>query len=647
MRALEQTQRSALRRSLQQVFKEGTLGIANHIFSKDDPKVVFYRSWKTMLCLIGLRSKINIDTLSASEIMSLLKEKRIISVSRKHTHTHHSLTRGSVKCISAKALLSGAHNILSIKLETALKSERVAFIENPWQYVLPEDIGSCYEVIMECQLEKSNEIYSLVPRGDRRASGIIHTPHDLASHMCDVSLNNSGLIQKDYGNIIAIDLAHGAGAFTLQMARKISKAAKLDIKEVFSKCIIGFDIDSSVLDVASFCFHIESNFPANAIRHNLVKLDTLDGDKSVRIIQNHISKTKQMRKRLCLIALGNPPYVEVKLEPNNYPNFETRKSRNLSAYFLEQAIKILPLGSIVSQVVPISLIHSERMESFRSFLINRSKSIRIESYDCVPGYMFDQGKIGSNSNTSITQRIAIIQLTTGEDLRRFVTSRYMRWRGDERNHLFDAIPSIRLNKQQYTKGLWPSIGTKKEKQVLTQVFSNKRNLSDLISKDGKVTLFIPNSTRYFISAVHENLGRGQQTLKLIDEQSRDLVQVIINSEFFYWYWRVTDGGFSVSLNTIKNLRLPSSENVNFHERDIRKIAKKLRSKKIMNHCRVVKSNKGNKINYKFDKDQSLMKEIDELIHVLYELKEKCIFHAHKSNSLEGLSRREFTDSREN
>ena len=66
----------------------------------------------------------------------------------------------------------------------------------------------------------------------------------------------------------------------------------------------------------------------------------------------------------------------------------------------------------------------------------------------------------------------------------------------------------------------------------------------------------------------------------------------------------------------------------------------------MNYCRVIKSNKGNKINYKFDKDKKLMIDIDDLVHQLYELKDKYVFHAHKSNSIKGFKDKQLTNSRD-
>ena len=575
--------------------------------------------------------------MTADEITLLMKEKRIIPVSRKHTHKHHSLTKGSIKCVSKKCILEGVNRASSKSFQEILRKERIDLISNPWSLVLPEDIGSCYEIIMELQIKKIDRKYVLIHREDRRKSGIVHTPYDLALHMCNLSLSGCGLSRSQFSGLLAVDIANGAGAFTLQMARIISRASKMKIEDVFSKCIVGFDIDSEVLNVASFCFHIESNFPVVYRQHNLYKIDTLNGEKSVKIIRNRIARFVDIRR---IIAIGNPPYVEVSLKDGDFSSFETRKSRNLSAYFLEQAMKILPSGSTISQVVPLSLIHSNRMDSLRKYLLKGSKSIRIQSFDCVPGYMFDQGKIGSNSNKSITQRIAIIQLTTGKALRTFVSSRYMRWRGDERNELFSQIPSVRLPKDLYAGGLWPSIGTKVEKNILKELYSKKRELSTLITEEGMLNLFIPNSTRYFISAVHQDLDRGQQKIQFVNQNSFDLAQIIINSNFFYWYWRVTDGGFSVSLNTISGLKIPSSEKMEQYNEEISKLAKKLRSKRVLDRCRVVKANKGDKINYKFDKDQKLMSEIDELINCLYDFSERYQYDAHKSNSISGLKEME-------
>jgi hypothetical protein len=634
MQGINQLQRSALRRALQQIFMDGTLSVYSKLGNSISDEEKFNISWKSMLCLVGIRTSIDIDNLTKEETIRLMKQKEIIPSSRKKSHQHHNLVKGCIMKLNKASMKHGIESVSSFMLLKALKKERVGYFSNPWNHVLPEDIGSCYEVMMECKIQESGGVFNLIQRKDRRNSGIHHTPYDLAGHMCELAITKSNYSKSGASEFLAVDIAHGAGAFTLQMARKISQLKNIDIQRVLTENILGFDIDKEVLEVASFCFHIEAKFPKKPLSYNLFTLNSLEGDKSRKSIRDKITKIVDIDSAK-IVVIGNPPYVEIKLEDYQDYDFKTLKCRNLSAFFLEQALGILPKQSVISQVVPISLIHSKRMISIRELMVNMSKSLYVESFDCVPGYMFDQGKIGSNSNTSITQRISVITIVVGEEFNNFSSSRFLRWRGDERNSLFKSISSVRLNKKLYSSDCWPCIGSEEEKNILNKIMKTPKRVKHLISKDHQHRLYIPDSTRYFISAVHQDLERGQKVICLPDRQSSDLVQILLNSDFFYWFWRITDGGFSVSLNTISSLPLPPDGIIEIKKSEITKIARKLRSKRVMDSCRVVKSNKGNKINYKFDKDKHLMEEIDNLVHELYEIDEKYSFHAHKSNSIQG------------
>ena len=644
MGGINQLQRSALRRALQQIFIEGTLAVYSKLSDNISSEEKFNISWKSILCLVGLRTSIDIDHLAMEEIITLMKQKEIIPSTRKQSHQHHRLVKGCITKLNKTSMKLGVESVSSLMLFKALKKERIEHFNNPWDHVLPEDIGSCYEVIMECKIEGSKGDYNLVQRKDRRNSGIHHTPFDLTEHMCELAIAKCNYAKSETSEFLAVDIAHGAGAFTLQMARKISQLKNIDIHTVLTEYILGFDIDSEVLEVASFCFHIEAKFPMNPLSYNLFKLNSLEGHKSRKSIRNKISKMVDTETSK-IVVIGNPPYVEVKLYDFQEHDFDTLKCRNLSAYFLEQALGILPKHGVISQVVPISLIHSKRMISVRELMTNKSKSIHVESFDCVPGYMFDQGKIGSNSNTSITQRISVITIVVGEELNHFSSSRFLRWRGEERNSLFQSISDVKLGKELYSSDCWPCIGSKEEKNILNKIMKNPRKVKDLISKNHQHRLYIPDSTRYFISAVHQDLQRGQKEICLPDRKSSDLVQILLNSDLFYWFWRITDGGFSVSLNTISSLPLPPQSVIETKQSEITKIARRLRSKKVMNSCRVVKSNKGDKINYKFDKDKQLMADIDNLVHELYGIDKKYSFHAHKSNSIQGFEVRQSTGLR--
>jgi hypothetical protein len=247
--------------------------------------------------------------------------------------------------------------------------------------------------------------------------------------------------------------------------------------------------------------------------------------------------------------------------------------------------------------------------------------------------MFDQGKVGSNSNTSITQRIAVITATIGRPLKSIKSSRYIRWQGDERNTLFSKIKSLTIDKRFTGNFEWPVLGEGREKKFFSQMRKSNRTIEDIESKNGRWTLYIPDSLRYFISAVRKDLERGQKELHFDQAAHRNLAQIVINSDLFYWYWRATDGGFSVTLGGLRSMPIPSVEVLGKFQTRIDRMADRLHRN--AKGCTVTKENKGPKKNVKYDKKPKLMNELNELICEIYELGSPYNFHGHKANSIQG------------
>ena len=192
MGGVNQTQRSALRRKLQDLFLKGTLAIANSIQTNEPNEKKFSKSWRSMLCLIGLRTTMSADIDSVSTALSLLKSTRIIPIHRQHTHQHHSLFRGGIKCLKNSQIAAGLDYVTNSELCRLLESEKGANeIINPWNQILPEDVGSCYEIVTEAKLIGTCGEHSIDSKSERRSSGVVHTPADLAQHMCASRENRS------------------------------------------------------------------------------------------------------------------------------------------------------------------------------------------------------------------------------------------------------------------------------------------------------------------------------------------------------------------------------------------------------------------------------------------------------------------------
>ena len=628
---LTHLQRGSIRTALQILCKEGILAMIKLMPLSWTPKRKFNHSWKSMLLFAGIRS-VGIDENSTSnDILEAMFRKNLIPRTRASNSQHHRLFMGSVKGLSNKCMLVGFKSLSNQNFRNELSFGKEN--QNPWLDVLPEDIGSIYEMILEIFPHEDGGEMRLIPREDREKKGAVHTPVDLTEHQLESALKVSNIPPSEWwDHVLGCDIGHGAGAYTLTFARNIAKKSNREIGEVLQSHIIGFDIDRNVIDIAAFCFHLEAKCPNKPTKYHLYQADSMDGKKARSFIESKISEMQNSSKQRRVIFLGNPPYGRVKLDENEHHGFASLKSANKAAYFLEQAVRIAQEKDVICQVVPISLVHSQKAISLRKFLEKHCSKIIFETYDVVPGYMFEQGKSTSSSSKSITIRVAIITMVVGGPLRVMMASRYVRWGSDEREILFDT-PLIRLNKNLYGGDQWPKIGSKETKEIVLHLLKNEETISSILHKKGGYQLYVADTPRYFISAVHKKLNRGQHSLNFSSTLYRDLAQVIICSDLFYWYWRVFEGEFSLTKKCLGSMPIPSEKNIQKYKNEIIRLAKRLRNPRMMELCYKPKLNKGLKDNYKFDKNPDIMKALNALMHKLFTIKNQYHFHVSKANSI--------------
>ena len=85
----------------------------------------------------------------------------------------------------------------------------------------------------------------------------------------------------------------------------------------------------------------------------------------------------------------------------------------------------------------------------------------MQIFDSVPDFLFDQGKIESNTNTNINQRTTILLLNRNEK-NSIYTSPLLRWRRrEERGDLFRNLSQIRT-KNDIHNGAIPMLENKQD-----------------------------------------------------------------------------------------------------------------------------------------------------------------------------------------
>ncbi|MBU4082444.1 SAM-dependent methyltransferase [Patescibacteria group bacterium] len=418
--------------------------------------------------------------------------------------------------------------------------------------------------------------YSLayIDRDKRKESGQFFTPDDVAGMMA----RKAALFSR---NKIWIDPCSGVGNLSYWLIQ-----SQKNQEDFLKNNIFLVDRDELALLIARFIFTI--NFQQkdqklfNNIKHRFIVADFLKSDK----LPNYD------------YAILNPPYVSV--EPDE--NFETSAARDLYAYFVEKVIKT-SAGFI--SITPQTFTNGRRFNPLRRLLINNFNKVDIYCFDNVPDNVFHGIKFGSkNTNKANSVRAGIIVARQGDKKKVFRITPLLRWKTAERQKFFSLIDDF-LVQIAPEEDIFPKL----QKELLPLYsFAKKqgRILAYLVSRrPTPYKLIIPSTPRYFISALQSSVNRSSfRTLYFFNAEERDIAYLLLNSSYMYWWWRVNDGGMTISEKTLLTLPLINEMPID------KNLLLKIKQSEKTN--RVFKRNAG-KDNENVKHDSSLIQEINRCI----------------------------------
>lgn len=247
-------------------------------------------------------------------------------------------------------------------------------------------------------------------------------------------------------------------------------------------------------------------------------------------------------------VIVNPPYLSMKGQDSR---FETAKSRDLYAYFLENIIKTSK-GFVC--VTPQSFTNATKFKELRGLLLKKYPMLKIYAFDNIPGNIFYGVKFGSsNSNSANSIRAAITVAGPGEGGHQ-ITS-LLRWRTSERQEMFENLDQF-LSSALLTSEYFPKVSAKFQ-GLFKNLMSRPTLDSMLASRPTEYVLYVPAAPRYFISALKGSVSRASlKTLYFHSASDMNRAYLLLNSSLMYWWWRVRDGGMTLSLETIRTLPMP-------------------------------------------------------------------------------------------
>jgi type I restriction-modification system DNA methylase subunit len=288
------------------------------------------------------------------------------------------------------------------------------------------------------------------------------------------------------------------------------------------------------------------------------------------------------------VIVGNPPYVEDRnynstdlriincLKNNNgrktkEPLFYWSKDcGNTHAYFIERSIKLLRQNGRFGFIVPISLVSTDRMDDIRKYIHENSAEVKYFNFDDRPGKIF----------SGLEHCRATIVVTEKEKgVKAVMTSKYHRWFTKDRPDLFKDLKVVTWVPET-PEGILPKVGTRIEKTILEKLAkkSKGKTVGNFLKKEG-TSIWYHNSPQYWIHVHPENYvphveyykgyKEDEETLHnlqnvRISDQYKPLfikpdhsaiVNGLLNSHIFYWWYVIWSDGRHLLLQHIENFPL--------------------------------------------------------------------------------------------
>jgi len=267
------------------------------------------------------------------------------------------------------------------------------------------------------------------------------------------------------------------------------------------------------------------------------------------------------------VVIGNPPYVEYKKNTSyGLINFNLMGCGNLYAFVVERSHSIINDISYFGMIVPFSSASTPRMLPLVKLLSGKSDAW-LSSYDERPSFLFS----GVCLQTSIW--ISNICKNEKKVASKLYTSRLLHWSTDQRSVLFESILSYLPNNIDNNSVLPLKIYNSLENSLMTNLSTNSKSFFQCQLDSSKHSLYyrtsggryfklVTNFQPYFKDSSGRKTSSKMGRISMPDVLSRDIGVILLNSNFFYWYWRI-----------LSNCRDLTSREINSIKFDINAITK--------------------------------------------------------------------------
>lgn len=388
-----------------------------------------------------------------------------------------------------------------------------------------DNLGQLYEI----SLEHVNKI-------SKKELGQYYTPKDTADFMAKKILS---MYTND--NPIA-DVCCGTGNLIISILQNMHKQDALNA--LLNKKLYLYDLDNWAVQVAVMKIAILLlPYGAKKIYNNIQYYLHCE-------IGNFLGDNINLPANCSVIS--NPPYGRLPKNTSLWFDCETYITNEMFAVFIEKIAKQSQNSVIIS---PQSFLGSNKYSILRRFLSQYGGAIY--AFDNVPASIFNGKKHGIfNTNSANSVRAAITVIDNKN--KGFRTTPLLRFKNCERVLLFNHLDKFLGNSIYSNESPWLKV-PKTLETLVQNLKESKHHVSDLITQEPNAyKLTIPSTPRYFVTASSRNLVRGGAIeIYAKDEAAFDKLYILLNSTISYLWWRICDGGITITKETLLNIPVPN------------------------------------------------------------------------------------------
>lgn len=402
----------------------------------------------------------------------------------------------------------------------------------------------------------------------KKEFGKYYTPQDAAHFMSERLI---GRIEKsNIGCAEYYEPCVGVGDLLMELL-SVMESHGMDIRDIIVNHLHISDIDGTAISIAAERVRRAYGVsPASVEQMDFL----LDG--------------KNMGENDAVIM--NPPYGRTTQYDDT--DLRTRSIRDFYPMFIE---KTIGAGCSVT-IVPQSFIGAESYSMLREAMSD-SAGGTIYAYDNVPACVFNGRKHGVfNTNHVNSTRAAIIEAESELAGIGYTVSPLIRWRAAERGRLFDASRAAVAESRNAQSGDSPWRKLPDSLVPLFDSLSSSATIGDIVSPDGKFSLTVPASIRYYVTASFRNLSRSSKHVLHFDtEDAANAAYIALNSNLAYAFWRAYDGGITITSSLLSKIPVPVIDaSGDFIDSEIgKKIGERTEKLRAMeDSCVIVKMNAG-------------------------------------------------------